>query len=334
MFKFKKYIPEVKYFSVKNSILLYKLKNVSKIEGDIAIPVDYEYYGFINENFARYGIDGKHFLVDIQSNIELESPQIISAKGFDGEKGFYTENHVYDKDIERSRSDLYKFEISSGISTKILSNSADILISIHDKNLLLWLPKSTLKSLSLLTGEYEWEVDLGEYGRIRKVIGIAGDRLWVSLINDKGGLEAIHTLAALHISDGQILQHHSFDWEFEDFGVLLVNNRLLSLKEQRLVEVDALEGNMLRNHRVLPLINNRFKIRSFTVFEDKIYFTANDSTQIVANTVGVLDYKTLELLWSSKVSPGNLNLDPPQVTEDRLYVLGAEGTLHIFEKNG
>ncbi|NBB32037.1 hypothetical protein [Cellulophaga sp. BC115SP] len=41
--------------------------------------------------------------------------------------------------------------------------------------------KITLFSFSLLTGEYEWEVDLGAYGEIDKIIGVCNDILWIGV---------------------------------------------------------------------------------------------------------------------------------------------------------
>lgn len=87
-----------------------------------------------------------------------------------------------------------------------------------------------------------------------------------------------------------------------------------------------------REVEVISLKEKKLVVRSFMVNGDYIYFTANDSTQVVANCVGILNYYTLELLWYDKVSPGNLKLDPPQIAGDKLYILGAEGTLHVYKK--
>lgn len=198
--------------------------------------------------------------------------------------------------------------------------------------------ETILKSLSLLTSEYEWEEDLREYGEIRKIIGVSGGNLWVSLNKD---IETkTHTLLYLNIQTGVVQKHFEHDYHFSDFGVILSESQqtIVSLKggvgSQRtwFYEYDALIGSPLRDLEVPSLKEKKLGVKSFTVYKDLIYFTATDDTQIVANTVGVLDYKTLELLWYEKVHPGNLILDPPQVTDDKIYVLGAEGTLHIFEK--
>lgn len=196
-----------------------------------------------------------------------------------------------------------------------------------------------LSSLSLVTGSQNWQTDLSSYGKIRKIVGVVEDNLWVTLtksVEQENSLTDFEeTLVVIHTKTGSITNVFVHNYLFSSVGVLLndKNQTIVSLKGNRFIEYNTKTSRKIRDLEVQSLTENKLNVRSFTVFKDKVYVTANDSTQVVANVVGVLDYNTLELLWFSKVYPGNLNLNPPQVTEDKLYVLGAEGTLHIFEKD-
>ncbi len=85
-------------------------------------------------------------------------------------------------------------------------------------------------------------------------------------------------------------------------------------------------------------------VSSATYYKGRFYFTAytqrgggrDQNTPIDGGYVGVFNIQTEEVEWWYDL--GFLGYEerylhqPPQVTEDELYVLDSVGTLHIFEK--
>ncbi|NBB31836.1 hypothetical protein [Cellulophaga sp. BC115SP] len=353
MFKKTDTIKEVKYYSIRNSTLSYKLKNGTLFNNDVVIADNYNYYGYLNDHFIQYGKNGKHFLVDKKNNREIEVPQVLFSLGFDGKKGFYTENYIYDKELERSRCDLFIFNISTGTSTKILSNSPDILRLVENQNLFLFLPRTTLKSLSLLTGEYEWEVDLGEklgnYDGISKIYGLANECLW--LVTQRG------VILGININDGKLIHHLNFDGydTFQERGTVQMQyfrslfdekqQILIGVYENRYWEIDlkadkpalhitdikALNPSYFNNPSFIYEVYHLAAPEGIAYDEQYIYFKDNE-----VSTVGVLNRQTKQIEWHDKLYelPGRsyVMIRDIQVAANKMYVLDEKGVLHIFEK--
>jgi len=340
MYKKIEILRNIEYFSIQQSILIYKYQDEDTIYLDSKkLSNEYKYYGYLNKNFIQYGNESKHYLRDIERNEIFETPKVLLLQGFNGKSGFYTDNYIYDKAIRRSRSDLFKFDVSARTSSKILENSADILILANEEKLLLWLPRTTLKSLSLLTGEYEWEVDLGAYGEIRNILGIVEDELYVWLGST--------TLVAISIQNGEV-QWYINTYEIHKVGFvagvhLLADERKVVLfYDTNYVEID------LQTQTSKLLLKNTFgkdwAFSANTVVGNCIYFTGrNYATGELS--VGVFNRQKLEVEWyyAAPEWQGSVPDDyegnavvlaiPPQVTDDRLYVLeNGTGTLYIFEK--
>jgi hypothetical protein len=248
---------------------------------------------------------------------------------------FYYENLHYDPLDDKIKKDVYFHNFTDNSIKLFKKDFSENFQLVINENAITFKSRTTLRSLSLLTGEYEWEVDLGLYGEVRKIIGVCGENLWVTVNDAEYGQ---HHLLVIDIQLGIVKKTEKLDNRFSDFGVMLTEQQTIFSLRGRLghsswlYEYDAQNMQEIRALEVSSLKEKKLGVKSFTVYKDYIYFTATDDSQIVANTLGVLDYNTLELLWHEKVNPGNLILDPPQVTDTHLYVLGAEGTLHIFEK--
>ncbi len=209
---------------------------------------------------------------------------------------------------------------------------------IERNNLIGYTNENTIYLFNRIIGANQWQSNLSEYGTIRKVLGVCGQNLWLTT-EDRLPDSDSNKLIALSINDGAILQVTDHNYTFASFWVeLLINEeKIVSIRGDaknltHFYEYCAKTGNILRNQTIDSLEVNGLSIICATVKEKLIYFTATDHTQIVANHVGVLDFETLEVLWFEKVNPGNLKLEPPQVAGNKIYVLGGDGTLHIFEK--
>ncbi|MFN6075337.1 MAG: hypothetical protein ACK46Y_07195, partial [Fluviicola sp.] len=183
-----------------------------------------------------------------------------------------------------------------------------------------------------------WQTDLSSYRTIRKVLGVCWDNLWVTT-SDKTERSFSNKLLALSIETGTVSHVIDNDYTFDANWVQLLDKeeKIVSIKGSSnqatyLYEYCGKTGTELRKQTIDSLESNGLSIICAKVVENKVYFTATDHTQIVANHVGVMVLETLEVVWFDKVSPGNLKLEQPQVGADKIYVLGAEGTLHIYER--
>ncbi|SMC39092.1 PQQ-binding-like beta-propeller repeat protein [Cellulophaga tyrosinoxydans] len=197
-----------------------------------------------------------------------------------------------------------------------------------------------IKSLSLLTGKYEWETNLENFGEIRKILGVVENKLWVSLY--RAGNEKNETrLLALDIESGKVIFELDHQYPISDWFIELLeeDNSLLSIYsgigtqalDSPLVEIDAITGKVLRSQRIESLYNQNLKIGFWKVLENKIYFTANQD-YLSGTHIGVLDYNTLELLWVTKVENQKGGFKDFQVNHNNIYVLDQGNQLHIFEK--
>lgn len=344
MYNLKEVVRNVEYFSIQQSNFIFK-NSVNIQLNEKKLPVDYKYYGYLNPNFIQYGKYEKHYLENLATGQIIETPQVLFSKGFNNISAFYTTNYIYDKTIKRSRSDFFKFDISTGISTKILSNSPDILIFSNVSNLFFWFPKTTLKSLSLLTGEYEWEVDLGEYGEIRKIIGVHEGKLWVSC---QFTIVAVSTLSGevLHIfkepthiayQDGDLQYFRGIDAQLDETSGLLYG-----IEHETYYEIDL--HTLQFTYWIFTNTSNQLKCNSphshcKAYFVNEIFFIDKMNA-----TIGSFNRDLKE--WSIEYSfPDRLIIDMPdleavtvgfmndiQVGNNKLYVLTSEGFLFIFEK--
>lgn len=205
--------------------------------------------------------------------------------------------------------------------------------------------KTTLSSLSLLTGEYEWEVDLGEklgsYDSIGKIYGVVDNVLW--LVSQRG------ILFGLDINNGGVMYHLNYDNvnTFQEQGLVKAkyfyslfdesNKKLIGLSWQQYWEIDLTQPEKGLQVFNLKEFNHSYFVDTWAdpqgiVFDENyVYFR-----DIEISTVGVLNRKSKQIEWHTRIN--NLQPRPStiindiQISEDKLYVLDTGGTLHIFEK--
>lgn len=210
---------------------------------------------------------------------------------------------------------------------------------VLDNHTITFQPRTTLKSLSLLTGEYEWEVDLGAYGEIRTILGVVEDKLYVWLGST--------TLVAINIQNG-LVQWHINTYETHQVGfdagihLLADEHKIVLFHETNYVEID------LQTQNSKLLLKNTFGrdwvFAANTVAGHYIYFVGrNYATQELS--VGAFNRQSLQVEWyyAAPEWQGTVPDDyegnavvlgsAPQVTDDKLYLLeNGTGTLYIFER--
>jgi len=293
---------------------------------------DYFYFSDSFEDYTNSVFVYKQYIMKLNTGeiIDLKNinPQFLTQKEgeFIGFEKKYNKNSLVIYNVNTSEKTIVSEDFEFGI--KLFNNNN---LVINDGWIL-------VKSLSLLTGEYEWEVDLSEYGQIRSVLTAVEDNTWVLAIDYKANR---HCLLRLSASTGQILQVLGEGLPLSDAHVKYIAEKqtLLSFKSSistipspsTLVEIDATTGDVLRNVTVESMMASNLKVGLWEYLDNQIFFTAN-TTMMTTTHIGVLDYDSLALLWYSEVPNRKGLLKDLQVTTDKLYVLDQVGTLHIFEK--
>lgn len=215
-------------------------------------------------------------------------------------------------------------------------------------------PNPIVQSLSLLTGEYEWELDLSgrknppesreEEAQIRQLVGIWQNQLIITMTNNE--LISIDTQTGKILWEtkqltAQINQGPSYKWRghLSFNGCHIESGKLYEIVGSVYYSIDLLTQAV----EILwqdPRSEDYITVQHRTYTEDYIYFTGSVDGAFQAHIVGVFNRKTLSLEWIEDMSlpispsmgyPASLN-QPPQVTDNKLYVLDSGGTLHIFEK--
>jgi hypothetical protein len=208
-------------------------------------------------------------------------------------------------------------------------------------------PEPIIQSLSLLTGEYEWETDLSHYSykmsgwkyeaRIQQVIGVWEGQLLVWMEGNK--------FLSLSVATGELLWEIR-QWEYSQGkghgyqfgqGVHLdeAKGKCYLFEGTCYMEIDlATQKATILWQEDLITHQMRFARPNFT--EEYIYFLTGG---VASSGVGVFNRKTLQIEWLyqfefDESADEILQLNQtPQVADNKLYVLDTGGTLHIFERS-
>ncbi|OIV39835.1 hypothetical protein BKM63_20720 [Flavobacterium johnsoniae] len=200
--------------------------------------------------------------------------------------------------------------------------------------------KFIIKAFCYSSHNFIWKNILQEYGEIRKILGIANEKIWISMY--RGGIHKNkNTLIALDSDSGQMIYQTPNNFDISDWFVELIpeHNSILSIHgkisthpaDSPLIEINAATGEIIRNQKIESLYNENLKIGFWKVLNDKIYFTANKDV-LNGTHIGVLDYHTLEILWVSKVDEMRGGFRDLQVTENKIYALDTGSQLHVFAR--
>jgi hypothetical protein len=226
-------------------------------------------------------------------------------------------------------------------------------------------PNPIISSLSLLTGEYEWEVDLGgrkylddsqaeKEANITEIIGIWENQLLV--VMDSG------ELISIDIHTGKILWSknvHLRHWDTTEVAYPVLRdwrNRSQFWRNYWHLEngyLYNLDGNVyyrvsLATQTLEILWQDDLSKEEYLTFshktytEDYIYFTGSYNRALSPYLLGVFNRKTLAVEWLYDFGDALANQgdyahslnQAPQVAGNKLYVLDSGGTLHIFEREG
>lgn len=336
MYKVKEIRNEINCISVSDKSFCYNTKKEDLFLNDQRIDTKTSVCGyFLNENYFTYSnnINFTNTIIDLKLNKTTQLGKISLQFQINDKKFVGLEK-------KEGKRNLIIYELSTGQKITLFKDISFGIKFLYHDSLIINQGWTTLKSLSLHTGEYEWETDLSQFGEIRKVIGVASNYLWVSIYRggeDKRKKQCV----VLDVSTGEHILNIASNLPISDCFVEYISEKqtILSIHslissipaDSPLVEFDALTGQVLRNEPITSLLAHNLKIGLWKYQDGKIYFTAN-TDMITTTHIGVLDYETLDLLWYSEVPNRKGLLKNLQVTEDKMYVLDQSGTLHIFEK--
>jgi len=321
---------------------------------DIFLEQDNQYnIAFFWKDYIIYGNLKKlvKYSLSNQTTEKLDSDLSYYWDYFDSNKVMVSRNRRKDsKGIRIADYHLFSFENQS-LSLPIFTDIPNI--RVFGSNGLI-INFNILKSLSLLTGEYEWELDLSgrknppesreEEAQIRQLVGIWQNQLIITMTNNE--LIRIDTQTGKILWEtkqltAQINQGPSYKWRghLSFNGCHIESGKLYEIVGSVYYSIDLLTQAV----EILwqdPRSEDYITVQHRTYTEDYIYFTGSVDGAFQPHIVGVFNRKTLSLEWIEDMSlpispsmgyPASLN-QPPQVTDNKLYVLDSGGTLHIFEK--
>lgn len=318
-------------FETQNDNLLYICTSKNLILNNEIIYDQNNLVSFVkdfNGNIVFSTSDNNIYFYDSSTTLLVEDYS-LSEKKYNNEKIYIS------KRISRGVFETFLFSIKEKKKTLI----TEIPLFVENEYNI-FCNGSVLKKENILNNIIDWEINLGDCGVLRKILGVINKKLWVSMY--RGGIDKNeNTLIALDIDSGQINYQIPNNYDISDCFVELIpeQSSILSIHgkinthpaDSPLIEINANTGEIIRNQRIESLYSENLKIGFWKVLNDKIYFTANKDV-LNGTHIGVLDYHTLEILWASKVDEMRGGFIDLQVTENKIYALDKGNQLHVFEK--
>lgn len=293
---------------------------------------------------------------NVNQNYEI---RILANFAFNFES-LYEGNVIIGDDIKAEN--LSTFEISCKYKIINISNFSIIRelpyryshifgYRFKDSYLCSEITKKLIKSLSLLTGEYEWEVDLGFEGlEVGGILGIKDNHLIVACTDEQhqGIWLALDVATGKEVWRRYLQISYGGTYAFSvdktsifylQAGGLWVNGKQIVRGSNIFREINTIDGSLRREGVLWQMDEAGLGIKNCTLHKGFIYFTAVYQS-FGATVIGVLDYETLSLLWWEEVKMqeadgfGNFFLNQPlQVSDNKIYVLDKTNVLHIYEKD-
>jgi outer membrane protein assembly factor BamB len=310
-------------------------------------------YFVLDGHILKQNTENKSFLYLNDTLIkEINHSYIFSTYSENG--CFYYENLHYDPKDDKVKKDIYYHDFNNDSIRLFAKGISENFQLILDNHTITFQPKTTLRSLSLFTGEYEWEVDLigrkyldfseEKTAEIRHIVGVWENLLVVTMTHNEIIVIDIETGTVLwethDLLKKQLQKDSSGKWRGYLQNCYLENGKLYELTSSIYYSID------LRTQKVEILWQDKRERDYVTVVhttytENYIYFTGSYNNRFQPHILGVFNRKTLQIDW---IHDMDLSIDPklgyvaslnqaPQFSEDRLYVLDSGGTLHIFERD-
>lgn len=334
----------IRNFSIMNDNILINTINDIKFNDQTLYPEfdEYNFSYFINSKYLFYGNLETVVLYDFCNNIKkqlnpdysyywdtlYDNKVLISLnrrKNNEGQK--IADYHWFD--LKKSQlEDLFFIEKPQN---KILNK--DIIITES---------KSFIKSFSIDTGKFQWELNLEkefsnyQVDGIQKIIGVHKDVLWLSCTKALWGIDTI-TGKKLYSYDkpnqimynsGETLNHfRGYDGYIDE-----ENNKLLGFEHETYYELDL--DDLSLKYWIFTQECNKIAayaphIGKKCYTETHIYFIDNINGKII-----IFNRITKNFDWIYTFPPESCTgiLNDIQISKDKLYILDTGGTLHVFKR--
>jgi hypothetical protein len=333
---------EIQQFQLIDNELYYKIIGNDSILLNDSILVDNENQGYFQfDKYLCLNHEDSTDLINVLTKIKITLPTTFLGTGY------YDNNFITSKCSIREAVGLYssKYVIYQLFPFKELYELPHRYdgsgYRFENRYIQIQNERKLLKSLSLLSGEYEWEFDLqeklGQYDSIGEIYGVVNKLLW--LVSERG------VLFGISINDGKVLHHLNFDRynTFQQYGTVQMQyfrslfdekkQLLTGFYEKRYWEIDLKEANPSLILMDIKVLNPTYYVEEFAspegmVFDENyIYFRDNELA-----TVGILNRKTKQIDWQHRLYDAPAVISDIQVSTGKLYALDTMGVLHIFEK--
>ena len=356
MLKLSKSVQKIKKVCSNNEITFYLTQNNKIYQDEILI---FEGQGISDirickNDFYAFGDSIHNYLGDFRNKTVSEIDFMFSSECIWRNGAITNENYRYDTSDRKVKADYFILDFGTKQKRILFRDLQGRITCLFDDNKkAIYSFKTTLRSLSLITGEYEWEVDLGEklgtYDSIAKIVGVVDEVLWV--ISQRG------ILFGIEINTGELLYHLNYDnvESFKEIGNVSAkyfyslfdeaNKKLIGIYRNQCWEIDLTKPTTGLQVFDLEAINpTYFSHPDFyfrgsywaapegVIFDnDYIYFR-----DIEVATVGIMHRQTKKIEWHTRLNDQEPMvrdvINDIQVSDNKLYVLDSGGTLHIFEK--
>lgn len=337
MYQIAREIENVISFKVLDKYLAFKLKENKRLLYLNSTIVDEDNRGYLFfQNSLCLHNEAKTTFLNLQTNERTEISII-----FNGDSGYF--ENTYISSINSKQEEDYRWT-SNYVMYQI--NPFKKLYELPHryygsgyrfKNQYIQMQNELklLKSLSLLTGEYDWETPLNRNGEIFKILGVRENELVVCW---KRGMD-YYGLLGINAQSGQIVWNIDNNLLLNGLSLYFTENQqtLFSTKadgnSSYFIEIDLTTKQTHRYGEIVDLCKNKWAISSSQYKDGLVYFTASTHHFLFPNILGVLDYQRLKLLWYHHFDfDRNTHLKNFEVDGSKLYVLDSADTLHIFER--
>jgi hypothetical protein len=303
----------------------------------------------IFDNFLFFDKENESFIFDLKRRVLFETKQYRAYEKTLCDNTFIC---VYDTQIQGDKftwhTGLYDFKKLKLIKEYSFLQNVSIAHYLNESFVMTYLKPMGLGKISLLTGEYEWEVDLGLQGlEIVSILGVWEDNLIVICKNEQKQQEILSLSVQLGKEvwrKNMQVSQYAFAFSEDKTSILYVYAGGLWLNGEQITrgrnifrEVNTKDGSVRREGVLRQLDEAGLGLISYQLLGGFIYFRA--VYQSFGDTViGVLDYETLSLLWWEEVKIHSeagyfAFLRDMQASENKIYALDQIGTLHIYERD-
>jgi hypothetical protein len=347
MFKLKEKRKSIKKVCSNGKVLFYLTKE-NNIFQDGKLIFEGELNSDIRickNHFYTFGNSDISYLGDFIDNSVTKIDFTFSSECIWREGAIINENYRYDTLDGKVKADYSILNFKTKEKRLLFKDLEGIITCIfNDNNKAIYRLKTTLRSLSLLTGEYDWEVDLELYlpneDYIKTIYGVVGNGLW--LTSYWGVLICIDILSGTIV---HLLNYENVDYKTPNVGTMYAqslfdehNKKLIGVYKKQYWEIDLQNPPLaMQTYDLTEYNSDYFKDEwhnpeGMKFDEDYIYFR-----DVERSTIGILNRNTKIIDWHNKlrdVEPRPVDIiNDIQITKNKIYTLLTDGTLFVFEKD-